>query len=411
MAFISNGAHLAGAPALFPSLQLGAASIGSLDPAIGILDGCESSYAPARGPLFFSKEGGGGSSNTLPGTPVLRIGSEANRTLDESKNAIGIEPNDNSLTIDKKLTNFIELKGGRFDAMAGSERIMVENIDYYQSTFETLYALLDDENPDIVVNAIRHMSEYMTASDMGYDICPGSQTTYRGRFLRKASEAWNRGNVAVGDRSTTTPLVELVRSLGTDRNALPEPSIRRLMNIALSEDTDNFMALVEAISSESTSDDEDRSTSAAFAFVISAMFLETPSRLNDLTLLYLVNLLWNSSMLRDNANYWIPMRAVADAADLIDDETMFKEYIKAVIDSNHYIDPGGAYAVPAIFHLAANLQDESHIKTVSDFIDSNERLKTRLKKFLDKILNDDSKFILAEQAIATKAAEVLKLKD
>ena len=61
-----HGAHLAGASALANSLQLGATRASSLDPAIGIVDGCESSYAPSRGPLFFSEDDGVSPDSTEP---------------------------------------------------------------------------------------------------------------------------------------------------------------------------------------------------------------------------------------------------------------------------------------------------------------------------------------------------------
>lgn len=432
MSVTFHGAHLAGASALATSLQLGAASAASLDPAIGVIDGSESSYAPAKAPLFFSEDGSGGgnSSMTMPGplaqsidrpqTDTPTLDSDADRPAvsklegtEEAKAIIGLVEGDNLTAIDRKLSQFTSSIRHTFEVREGQDNVM-ERLVAYHRAFDALDPLLDYEDSNIVHSAIQYISKDLMSSDLADAIYPGSQMTYRGRFLKRASDAWNLG----GDPSArkVTPMVKLVRSLGTDRNAIPESPILRLDKIVVSENAADFEALIKAISDESTSHDVDRSKSAAFAFVLSARLIEDPSRLEELTNTFLDQVEWASSRFRDAANYWIPMGAISDTGNLIDEPAMYTKFIETI--AAKYIDlidlVGPPIAVPAIFQLAAHLQHEERIEELvalvqKDYKSYNVMEAFRYLKVPNYILSYEWKFTTAELAILTKAAEVLKI--
>jgi hypothetical protein len=429
MVVMSNGAHLSGAPTLFPSLQLGAASIGSLDPAIGVIDGCESSYAPAKAPLSFSEGSGGGGSNTIPGTPIHSINDEARSSLEDALEDLGLYDDD------RLYSNFFSFFSDyvlasdtfRWKKYSDAQKNINERLRAYHRTFETLDALLDDKDSNVVCHAIRHMSQTLMTSELAGAIYPGSQMTYRGRVFKRSTEAWNRGRPTPSEEPT--PMMELIRSLGTDRNAIPQSPIQELNQIVNSDDDDYFDSLIKGITDESMSFDEARSTSAAFAFVLSARLLKSIDRLESLVFGFIHYTVWNTSLFRDNASYWIPMGAIADAGNLIDDPAMYTEFISDIllrhIDNDYVFSPPfkerslkvndkiinslSSFAVPAIFHLAANLHDKSRIEELVRAVHKDFSYRASLKNIIKHIRKYEWKFTVAEQAIAAKAVEVLKL--
>jgi hypothetical protein len=415
-----HGAHLAGASALVNSLQLGAASTGSLDPASCYAEECESSYTHAKAPLSFSKGGGGGgsSSMTMPGplshnidrprTDTPTLDADADRTtgrrLDEVKELIGLRDGDNAMTMYRKFSEFNADIMEKLELYEGQETMM-EHLDQYHRAFDCFDTLLDDENADIAFHAAHFISKTLMTCELSEAIYPGLQMTYRGRFLKRARGAWNRGIIPVTEK--ITPMVRLIWSLGTNRSAIPEAGITKLNDIAVSRDKDEFSSLVDAISKEATSDNVDRSTSAAFAFVLSARLIEDPSRLEELTKAFLDHVGWSAVLYRDKANYWIPMGAINDTGNLIDNPSMYTAFINFVAPCIY-----GDF-VPPLFHLAGYLhvRNEERLEELVTLV-HNDLIKGYLLKMnAENKLKHKWKFTLAERAIVRKAADILKLEN
>ena len=434
MVGISNGARPFGAPALGNSLQLGAASIGSLDPATGVVGGPKSSYALAKGPLFFSQDGGGGGdgdrARTIPGalhqhlerpdtdTPVDKefIVRPPRPELDEVKELMGLKGTKNPIVIDRKLSEF----SSRLIWEAGEDEndgSMMNRLDKYHRAYNCFDVLLDDSNADIVLHAARYMSQTVMTSEIADARYPGSNMTYKGKFFRKLMEMSKRH--AVESPEETTPMAELVRSLGTDINELPDLPTQRLFEIIESEDRADFVALVKAISAEAASFDATRSASAAIAFVMSARLIEDPLRQEKLTNSFLGSVELNAALFRDVTNYWTPMAAISDTASILllhdvgekldlDRQTMYMNFVQTIIARG--IDYHSAFAVPAVFHLAAKLEDEERVEELP--ILARERLMYAwvfLQEVMEHIRGNEWKFTRGELAIADKGAQRLKI--
>jgi hypothetical protein len=329
-----------------------------------------------------------------------------NPKLDEAKEMLGLQDKHTSIAIARRLSILAAYDKSKFEDR-DDEGFTMEARDDYHRFFMLCDALLDDGNPDISLQSMLTISQNLMTSGLADAIYPESQMTYRGRFFKRATELWHRGIIAAAKK--TTPMVELVRSLGTDRNAIPESPILRLNEIAVSEEEANFKALIEAISAESMSFDEVRSRSAAFAFILSARLVEDPSRMTTLTKAFLGNVNMTSSMFRDKVNYWIPMGAINDAGNLIDEPAMYTKFVECIM--NWPINYDSAFAVPAIFHLATHLQDEERIEELLRLSYDMPMLGAQFYKIIGHIQKHEWNFTVAEQAIAGKAAQVLKLQD